>query len=87
MKTVKKWFADPKVRLAARAILAGVAVAFTHLKGGNLTHGAIEGALVAGAWTAIELFTPLNGVIGVFKQIETIDPALKKYGPPAKPAA
>lgn len=80
---LRKLFKNPKARLAARAVLAGVAVAYTHLKGGNIDRGAIEAALVAGAWAGIELVTPLNGVLGVFKQAEKVAPAVQKWEPPA----
>lgn len=84
---IRKLFKNPKARLAARAVLAGVAVAYTHLKGGNIDRGAIEAALVAGAWAGIELVTPLNGVLGVFKQAEKVAPQITPYKPPAPPVA
>lgn len=87
MKTIKHWFADPKVRLAARALLAGLLVAYSHLKGGHITHGVLVAALVAGGWAAVELFTPANGVLGLFRQAVKVDPALAPYAPPAAVAA
>jgi formate/nitrite transporter FocA (FNT family) len=65
---MKKLFADPNVRLAVRAIVAGLAVSFGTLKTGHhIDKAALDAAAVAGGWAFVEAFTPLNAIVGSFK--------------------
>ena len=64
-------FNDPVVRLALRAILAG-AVAFASKYVDKTGHhndstAGLHAAIVAGGLAFTEIFTPLNGLVGVFK--------------------
>lgn len=61
-------FANAKVRLAARALVVGAIVAYHQLKGHNVDRAAVEIALGAGGWAALEAFTPLNSLVGLLKQ-------------------
>lgn len=64
MSSIRKMYAfatSPKGRLAARAIAVGVGVGLHSGKPG-------VGAVTAGALAAAEAFTPLNGIVGLFKQ-------------------
>lgn len=61
---MKKLLANPTVRLALRALLAGVTVvASAYLHTGSVTRAVIVGAVLAFA----EVFTPLNSLVGLFK--------------------
>lgn len=65
---LRKLFRDPTVRLAGRALVAGVTagiVYYRHASAGSFTWHA---AIVAGVLAAAELFTPLNSLVGLFKQ-------------------
>ena len=63
---MKKLFADPVVRLALRAIVAGAIAAATVYKtsGGNI---AWHGLVVAAGLAFCEVFTPLNSLVGLWK--------------------
>lgn len=63
---MKKFFADPVVRLAGRALVAGGITALTlyHSAGGKIAWHALA---VAGGLAFCEVFTPLNSLVGVFK--------------------
>jgi hypothetical protein len=72
-----KLFADPVVRLALRALLAG-GVAFStkffvftngHV---NTQSAALASACVAGGLALAETFTPLNNLVGLFKEIDVM---------------
>ena len=65
---LKKLFANAKVRLVGRAVVAGLAVALTQASDSDYSSAALKGALTAGVFAAIEVLTPLNSLIGVFKQ-------------------
>lgn len=60
-KSVYALATSPKGRLAARAIAVGIGVGLHSGKPG-------VGAITAGALAAGEAFTPLNGLVGAFKQ-------------------
>lgn len=63
---MRKFFADPVVRLALRALVAGGIAAATAYKatGGTI---AWHGLVVAAGLAFCEVFTPLNSLVGVFK--------------------
>ena len=63
---MRKLFANPTVRLALRALLAGGVAAATSYKssGGTI---AWHGLVVAGVLAFCEVFTPLNSLVGVLK--------------------
>ena len=60
---------SPQVRLVVRALLAGVATFVSTLQasGGTLNTSLVIGALTAAGWAVIEYITPLNALVGVFK--------------------
>lgn len=67
MNTIKTLLADPKVRLALRAILVGVTVVVAKWVGGD---NDVRAIVVAGVLAAAEIFTPLNAYVGFFKTQE-----------------
>lgn len=76
---MNKLFANPTVRLALRAILAGGVAAAASYKsaGGAIVWHALAVAFVL---AFAEVFTPLNAIVGVFKT-----PAEKKPAPAPSP--
>jgi hypothetical protein len=64
---MKKLFSNPTVRLAGRALVAAAIVAVTQInavQGGTIAWR----ALAVGAGLAfVEVFTPLNSLVGLFK--------------------
>lgn len=57
---------DPRVRLFARALLAGALVVVETISSSqDLSVGALKAALVAGLWACLEYLTPLNKTVGV----------------------
>jgi len=59
-------FDDPRVRLATRALLAGLLVVVETLANtDDLSTGALKAACVAGVWAALEYFTSLNKTVGL----------------------
>ncbi len=68
-----KYFANPVVRLAGRAIIAGIAVGFTALQAADdpFSSAALYAAGGAAFLAAVEVFTPLNGIVGWLKQAPT----------------
>lgn len=64
-----KFFADARVRLVGRAIVAGLftAIGMVNQADDPFSAGVWKGAIVAGAWAAIELITPLNALLGWWK--------------------
>lgn len=68
---LKKLFADHTVRLALRALLvAAVAFATKFVDaGGHIDYSAagLRAAVIAGALAFCEIFTPLNGLVGLWK--------------------
>lgn len=62
-----KYLANPWVRLAGRAAVAAAIAAFSvyHASGGTIAWHAIAGAA---ALAFCEVFTPLNGLVGVLKK-------------------
>lgn len=63
---MKKLFANPTVRLAGRALIAGAMAAAVSYKssGGAIAWHALAVAFVL---AFAEIFTPLNSLVGVFK--------------------
>lgn len=61
---------DPRVRLVARALLAGVLVAVTMVQSADdpFSSAAWKAALVAGGWAVVEAITPLNALVGWWKK-------------------
>lgn len=66
---MSKLFKNPAVRLAIRALLAGVAVFVSREQAAAdpLAWTIVEGSLSAAGWAALEAFTPLNSLVGYFK--------------------
>lgn len=60
-------FKNPTVRLALRALVAGVAAALVIVQHSGYSKAAWQGAIVAGVLAFAEVFTPLNSIVGVFK--------------------
>lgn len=61
---------DPRVRLVARALLAGVITTVTLMQDADdpFSAAAWKSALVVGFWTVVELITPLNALVGWWKK-------------------
>lgn len=58
----------PSIRLALRALAAGLTVFLTQLQQSTTwDKGLVEGAIVAGVLAGLELVTPLNPSVGVGK--------------------
>jgi hypothetical protein len=71
---MKKFFAEPIVRLFLRALLVGV-VAFASKwvdPSGHVSYSAaaLRGSLTFGVLQFAEIFTPLNNLVGIFKLAE-----------------
>lgn len=64
-----KFLSDPRARLVARAILAGLIVGATLLQQADdpFSAAAWKAAVVAGAWAVVEAITPLNALVGWLK--------------------
>lgn len=62
-----KLFANPTVRLAGRALVAGVLAALVLLQSSSDWATAWKSAVVAGGLAFCEVFTPLNSLVGLFK--------------------
>jgi hypothetical protein len=72
---MSRLFSQPEVRLFLRALLAG-AVAFAMKfvdSSGHVTYSSagLHAAIVAAALSFGEIFTPLNTLLGLFKQPQT----------------
>ena len=79
---MKNLFADPVVRLAGRAVVAGLlagAASYQHFGGSTVAWHAVAAAAVM---AFLEVFTPLNALVGVAKSALAEPPA----PPPAAPA-
>jgi hypothetical protein len=62
-------FKKPIVRLAARALLAGLAVLVVGLEQAPAWDTeTLRALLVAAGFAALEVFTPLNSLVGAFKK-------------------
>lgn len=63
-------YLTPVARLAVRAILSGVSVLVAQVSAADnpLDKGLWVGAIVASGWAALEAFTPLNQLVGWFKE-------------------
>ena len=59
---------NPWVRLAGRALVAGLTAALLLLRSSSDWQTAWKAALVAGVLAFCEVFTPLNQLVGVFKK-------------------
>lgn len=67
---MKTLLANPTVRLAIRAALAGLAAGLAVIKasGGHVNGAVISGAATAAGLAFLEAFTPLNQLAGLFKK-------------------
>lgn len=55
----------PQLRVALRAFAVGVGVALESLQASGSWDGAVvRGAIIAGSLAALEVFTPLNALVG-----------------------
>jgi hypothetical protein len=69
--TIQHYLSNPKVRLALRAVVAGLTViGAKYLGGGTDVHAIV----VAGVLAFLEVFTPLNATVGFFKGLSTAEP-------------
>lgn len=66
-----KLLSNPTARLAGRALVAGVAAALVLFQTSSDWTTVWKSALVAGVLAFCEVFTPLNSLVGVFKQEKT----------------
>jgi hypothetical protein len=72
MNTLRKLIQNATFRLAARAVVAGATVIATaYLHTGSVTRAIVVGAALA----AVEVFTPLNSLVGLFKDLAKPAPA------------
>lgn len=62
-----KLFKNPTVRLAGRALVAGIAAALVIVQHSDYSKAAYQAAIVAGALSFCEVFTPLNSLVGLWK--------------------
>lgn len=65
MNRIKQFFSNPWVRLAGRALVAGGTAAYMQYRTNNVP---VTVAVATGVLAFAEVFTPLNAVVGVFKQ-------------------
>lgn len=65
---MSKLLSNAKVRLAGRAILAGVLAAVVQINTAPDGTLSWRSAVVAGGLAFCEIFTPLNSLVGFFKQ-------------------
>lgn len=67
---MKAMFSDARVRLLARAVLAGVLVGITVVQQADdpFSSGVWKAAVVAAGWAIVEAITPLNALVGWLKQ-------------------
>ena len=63
-----KLFRNPYVRLAGRALVAGLAAVLVVFQSSSDWQTVWKGALVAGVLAFCEVFTPLNSLVGLFKK-------------------
>jgi len=81
-------FKSPKVRLALRALLSGAlaAGAVVYASNGNVDKTVLLAAAAAGIHAFAEIFTPLNALVGPFKDTPeakvVIGELLNKLGGP-----
>jgi hypothetical protein len=66
---LKALLLNAKFRLAARAVVAGVSAFVALYTSGDGSSSAFKAAAVAGVLAALEVFTPLNALVGFNKQI------------------
>lgn len=59
-------------RLISRAIVVGLTAGLSTYAASDGSNGAIVGALTAGVLAAAELVTPLNPVVGAFKNASVV---------------
>lgn len=70
---MKALFANPTVRLAGRAIAAAIFTALTQIHNSNGGQIAWQSVAVGAGLAFCEVFTPLNGVVGVFKHQKIVE--------------
>jgi len=62
-------FRDARVRLGARALIAAGGAFYLGVKGNQSVDAVtVQAALTAALWAGIEVITPLNSLLGLFKQ-------------------
>lgn len=66
---LKQLWARPSIRLAARAVVAGLGAGYLILQQADepLSQASLWAAATVAFWTFAEYFTPLNTLIGLFK--------------------
>jgi hypothetical protein len=64
---VSGFFANPYVRLAGRALVAAITTALTQIHNSNGGEIAWQAIAVGAVLSFVEVFTPLNALVGVFK--------------------
>lgn len=62
LKKLYDKYNTPLLRLVVRSLLAGAAILWV------ADDPFSTAALVAAGWAALEAFTPLNGLVGIFKK-------------------
>lgn len=66
---VKKLFVNPKVRLAVRTAAAAGGAFYLHIKNVDPVDAqVVQTAIVAAIWAGFEILTPVNSLVGLFKQ-------------------
>lgn len=86
MKKLKALLATAQARLAERALAAGGGYFAKQIaNGGPVTHAALVSAAISAGWVAFEYFTPANGVLGYWKAVVKLDPALARFSPTPPP--
>ncbi len=83
---MKQYLSNPTVRLAGRAVVAGVAAALAsyHQSGGVILW---HGLLVAFVLAFAEVFTPLNQLVGAFTGTAQPPKPTQLPAPPPTPPA
>lgn len=65
---MSKLFANPTVRLAARALVAAGIFALTQIHNSNGQQIVWQSVVIGAGLAFAEVFTPLNAVVGIFKK-------------------
>jgi len=68
---MNKFFSNPWVRMAARALIAGLIAGLTQIGVNDDGTIAWRSAVVAGGLAFAEIFTPINAILGAFRQDPT----------------
>ena len=84
MTTIRRLFADPTFRLAGRAVIAALIVVVTQIHNSNGGEIAWQAVAVGAGLAFVEVFTPFNSLVGVFRTIAPARP-VPPVVPPVKP--